>query len=77
MSKATDLTSYALEGYYGEIADCPHIATSPAAIAWELGQWLAHTSRSAPRSVAMSRGYSIKANDMLMRWHGQGCFERI
>jgi hypothetical protein len=75
-----DLTKQAAEGFesYTTKAANPYLGSSPSDIAFNLGFWLALTSRSAPRNVTMSRGYTIRANDMLMKWNGAGPdFERI
>jgi hypothetical protein len=72
-----DLTQYANEGYSNPHVECPYYYSSPCFIAWAAGRWLALTHRSAPRRVAMSRGMAIRANDMLLKWHGESEFERI
>jgi hypothetical protein len=65
-----NLIEYALAGYSteGRIA-CPHYYSSPASIAWHAGLWMHATGRSKPvGTVAMSRGYSIRVNDMILEW---------
>jgi hypothetical protein len=66
MSKK-DLTPYATEGFSAPAnSKCPHILSSPAEMAWMAGAWLNKTGRSIPRDVSMSRGYTLKINDMLL-----------
>lgn len=75
---ANDLTKEANVGYMGN--DNPHLATSPSWYAHALGQYLHSTGRSVPRNVRMSRGDSIRANDMLFKFKHAGksiTFERI
>lgn len=68
----SDLTAHASEGYAAELNGaaaakaCPHYTSSPAGMAWLVGAWLKATGRSAPRDVRMSRGYTVRANDMLL-----------
>jgi hypothetical protein len=84
-NKTMDMTTEAMQGYEAGMAvkaggadmTMPYYDSSASAIAWLAGQWLALTNRSAPRNVRMSRGYTIRANDMLLRWHGGPNFERI
>lgn len=76
--KKDDLTPYALEGFTAAAgAKCPHLATSPAALAWHVGAWLQRSGRSAPRDVSMSRGYTVRANDMLLDAANAPAIERI
>ncbi len=83
-----DLTPATTEGYEAQSSaasagsslhnsDRPYLASSPNDIAWRLGVWLAKTGRGAPSNVRMSRGYSIRANNMLLKWNGGTEFERI
>lgn len=68
----SDLTQKAAEGYAAELGDtpatkaCPHYTSSPLGMAWLVGAWLKATGRPAPRDVRMSRGYTVRANDMLI-----------
>lgn len=77
-TKTSDLTAFAREGYNATSeASCPYIASSPASMAWLTGQWLRTTGRSSPRDVRMSRGYTVRANDMLLDLRKPGAIERI
>ena len=77
---ANDLTPYAIQGYdacnNGQVKS-PFLNSSPADIAWKAGFWLNATNRSEPRYVRMSRGYTIKANDMTLKWLTGNSFERV
>ena len=78
MSKPDDLTEYALAGFAAPLGRNPHLWSSATHIAFRLGQWLQETGRTAPRNVRMSRGMTIRANDMLVRWNPKdGACERI
>jgi hypothetical protein len=70
----TDLTNEATLGYNGY--DNPHLWSSSSYIAHELGRHLQDSGRTAPRDVRMSRGYTIRANDMLFAWKERS-FERL
>jgi hypothetical protein len=76
----TDLTKYAEQGFraaeYGQDKS-PFLCSAPCDIAWKAGYWLGSTGRSAPRRVTMSRGYTINANDMKLRWLTGNSFERV
>lgn len=71
-----DLTTLARIGYDGNTNS--HLYSSPAWYAHELGRYLHSTGRSVPHNVRMSRGYSIRANDMLFTITGDSkpVFER-
>lgn len=74
---ATILTNEAMQGYNaGNVAN-PFLWSSASHIAFGLGQWLHQTGRSPPRNVRMSRGFTIRVNDMLIAWRKDGKFERI
>lgn len=60
---ANDLTEYALQGY--ALQENKNLYSSPCYYAHALGEYFRKTGRSKPRGVRMSRGYSIRANDML------------
>ncbi|UFX42081.1 hypothetical protein HAP47_0022740 [Bradyrhizobium sp. 41S5] len=78
MAKPDDLTAYASAGYAAPASANPHLWSSATHIAFRLGQWFHETGRPAPRDVRMSRGLSIRANDMLIRWNAEtGACERI
>ncbi|MHC2503857.1 hypothetical protein ACVI8K_010834 [Bradyrhizobium barranii subsp. barranii] len=67
---ATDLTAEAKQGFEAPAeARNPFYHSSASGIAWDCGRWLQQTGRTAPRAVRMSRGYSIRANDMLISWN--------
>ena len=76
---AQTMTEIAREGYDGN--DNRHLASSPHFYAHALGRFLHDTGRSPPRDVRMSRGYSIRANDLLFKiTHNKGnsiAFERV
>lgn len=76
MAKHNDLTDRALQGYSSKEAN-PYLWSSASHIAFALGQLFQQTGRTAPRDVRMSRGLSIRANDMLFAWGKDGSFERI
>ena len=69
-----NLTNEARAGYDGN--PNPHIYSSACWYAHALGQYLHATGRTPPRNVRMSRGYSIRANDMLFK-HDGSTFERV
>ena len=72
------LTIEARAGYDApENAACPHLHSSPRAMAWQVGRWLRRTGRSAPRGVRMSRGYTLHVNDMLVAWNVKNEISRI
>ena len=71
MAKKNDLTAYAVAAYEmrkttGRTAN-PYLSSSPAYYAHELGIYMESTGRTKPYDVAMSRGYSIRSNDMLFK----------
>jgi hypothetical protein len=70
----TDLTNEAIFGYNWK--DNPHLWSSSSYIAHELGRYFFDSGRPAPRDVRMSRGYTIRANDMLFAWKERS-FERL
>jgi len=78
-TKKNDLTTQAQGGYDGSA--CQHIWSSPAWYAYQVGQYLRSSGRTAPRDVRMGRGNRIHANDLLFKFthqDGQGIsFERI
>lgn len=79
----TELTQTALAGYHG--APNPHLYSSACFYAHQLGAYLAASGRTAPFDVRMSRGYSIRANNMLFQITDKPCksgkvsvsFERV
>jgi hypothetical protein len=42
----------------------PHLSSSPAWCAHELGRYFQESGRTAPTDVRMGRGYSIRVRDM-------------
>ena len=68
MSKANDLTTEALQGFHREPVS--YLATSPSWYAYHLGQFMCVTGRTAPRDVRMSRGCTIRCNDLLFKHTG-------
>lgn len=74
-----NLTEYARIGYHGN--ECPHLWSSPAWYAHQLGSYLHATGRPIPTDVRMGRGQSIRARDLRFTFtHGEGgrvSFERI
>ena len=71
MSKANDITESAATAYNtkaesGWTAN-PYLQSSPNWYAHELGIYFHSTGRTTPRGVRMSRGASIRANDMLFK----------
>jgi hypothetical protein len=68
MTKANDLTTEAIQGYNRDAVS--YLATSPAWYAYHLGQFMYITGRTTPRDVRMSRGCSIRCNDMLFKHTG-------
>lgn len=43
----------------------PFIYSSPSYYAWNLGQWFKLHEMPLPKAVAMSRGYTIKADSQV------------
>lgn len=76
---ATDLTAEAMQGFEAPAeARNPFYHSSASGIAWDCGRWMQTTGRTAPRDVRMSRGYTVRANDMLISWNSKtGACERI
>jgi hypothetical protein len=73
---ANDLTNEAVNGFNG--LSNGHLYSSPNYIAHLLGRFLHDSGRTKPRNVRMSRGYTIRANDMLFRWEDRtNYFERL
>jgi hypothetical protein len=70
-----DLTEYARAGYDGN--DNPYLYSSPCWYAHSLGQYLHASGRTPPRNVRMSRGSSVRANDMLFRHTRETGWERV
>ena len=73
-----NLTNMALDGYHG--ASNPHLWSSPAWYAHELGAYFNASGRSSPFDVRMSRGDSIRANALLFKFTHNGNsvrFERL
>ena len=66
------LTQYAQEGFECDlrgkpaIALCPLHTSSPAGMAWIVGAWLKEQGFATPSGVRMSRGYTMRANGMLL-----------
>lgn len=79
MAKHNDITEYAERAYSGQ--EVQAIYSSPAYYAAQLGAHFKATGRSEPRDVRMSRGYSIRANDMRFVIKGSAAagitFERV
>lgn len=74
----TNLLDIAREAYNAaHDAPNPYLAWSPASMAFRLGIWMHATGRSIPRSCKMSRGYTMRCNDMLIKFHDDGKLERI
>ena len=69
-----DLTHYARLGYHG--LDNPHLYSSAVYIAHMLGRHMQTKGMTEPKQVRMSRGYNIRAGDMLFRWIDDH-FERL
>lgn len=78
MAKPNDLTAEAIQGYGASCnTPCPYLYSSASSIAWLAGRWMRDTGRSTPQGVRMSRGYSIRVNDMLLLWQsGTVTFQR-
>jgi hypothetical protein len=75
---ATDLTNEAYQGYAAPAeARNPFLHSSASHMAFAVGRWLRDTGRPIPRDVRMSRGYTVRANDMLIKWHFDGRCERL
>jgi hypothetical protein len=73
---SNNLTTEAIDGFNG-VANM-HLYSSPCYIAHLLGRFMHDTGRPKPRDVRMSRGYTIRANDMLFRWEDKtNHFERL
>jgi hypothetical protein len=66
--KMSDLTAIARTGYEAPTEDPnPYYYSSANHSAYALGRYLRQSGRTSPRDVRMSRGYSIRANDMLFK----------
>lgn len=67
----TDLTGYAETAYKTRqetgFTTNPHIWSSPAFYAHELGIYFERKGMTIPKDVRMSRGYSIRSNDMVFK----------
>lgn len=79
-----NLTEYAVKAYKTRqetgYTHNPHLYSSPAWYAHELGIYFDTTGRTEPKNVRMGRGYSINANDMLFKINESDVeitFERI
>jgi len=69
MSKPSDLTSQALQGYKREEV---HYAYSSASwYAYHLGVFLRNSGMPAPRAVGMSRGYSVRCDGAIFKHLGK------
>lgn len=58
----------------------PHLFSSPNWYLHELGIYFFNSGRAEPKDAKMSRGYSVKASEMLFKIHHnkqQISFERI
>lgn len=71
MSRATDLTPEASEGYAAGLAGAdrrvtPYLATSACWYAWQAGYWLAWRGMSAPSDVRMGRGSRVRVRDLVL-----------
>lgn len=75
MSKRTDLTAQAAEGYAG--APLTYLASSPSWFAYRLGEYLKRTGRCAPSDVRMGRGYHVHANGMLFAFDAHNAIVRV
>lgn len=74
----TTLTDYARTGFDG--TSNPHLFTSDAWHAHELGRHFQNSGRPVPRDVRMGRGNSIRASDMRFTIAGgqaDPTFERV
>lgn len=73
MGRLCDLSEMARTGYRAQPgAVCPHYDSSPNGMAWLFGAWLAKVSRPAPRSVHLSRGYSLRSDGTVYVMQRQG-----
>ena len=70
MTHPADLTEFARAGYDGN--QNPHLFSSPCWYAHAVGTILHRTGRMPPCDVRMSRGQSIRANDMLFSFKHEG-----
>jgi len=78
VTKAGDLTPVAQLGYDAPVdAPCPYYDSSANGMTWLTGRWLKATGRPAPRDVRMSRGYTVRVNDMLVSAKNPNAIERI
>lgn len=80
---AIDLTSEAREGFISgkkgvqAVEACPHFTSSPSGMAWLAGAWLAGNGFNEPRAVWMSRGYTVRADDLLLSVDNPAAVRRI
>lgn len=78
MAKPQDMTAEARQGFDAGGAANPFLWSSASHMAFAVGAWLQSTGRTAPRDVRMSRGYTVRVNDMLISWNPKtGACERI
>lgn len=77
LKATTSLDAHATAGFTGQAN--PHLPSSPAWFAHELGRHFRDSGRTMPRDVRMGRGHSIRVNDMLFKIGGgtEPTFERI
>ena len=76
--KPSDLTGYAIDGYHNHTrARCPHLESSPAFYAWQIGAMLQRTGRTTPADVRMGRGYQVHANGMLWAFDSRNAITRV
>jgi len=67
MSKKRGDLWYAADAGYEGKEGCNYLYSSPAYYAYYLGKYFRVTGRARPHDVRMSRGYSIRASDMIFR----------
>lgn len=67
MSKANDLTAYALDGYNSRVRRDAHIYSSPAWYAYMLGVHMWVRDLPEPADVRMSRGTNVRVGEHVWR----------
>lgn len=65
---AYPMLNIAQEGYDDADAGnaCPYYTSSANGMAWLAGQWLKRQGRARPSAVAMSRGYRVRVDGVLL-----------
>ena len=63
--KTNDLTPHAMEGWNGNRDACPHLWSSPAWYAYQVGYAMRHFGMPEPTDVRMGRGNKVRVRDLV------------